>query len=55
MKTWVVKVSGFDAVWIKALTKPAAKYEAWKRYTEAGYKVSLINFRARITRAPDPI
>lgn len=55
MKEWRVTVPGFHPVYIKALTRSAAKYEAWKRYTEAGYQCSLIDFRANVKRAPAPI
>ncbi len=55
MKSWVVTVPGFRPVTIPAPTRSAAKYEAWKRYTDAGYKCSLIDFRASVRRPHDPI
>lgn len=55
MKEWRILVPGFPPVYIKALTRAAARYEAWRRYTEAGYKCSLVDFRAQVKRAPAPI
>jgi len=55
MKHWIVTVPGFPPVTIKVSTRPAAKYEAWKRYSEAGYRCSLIDFQARVTRLTNPV
>lgn len=55
MKEWRVTVPGFQPVYITAWTRAAAKYEAWKRYTDAGYKCALVDFRASVTRAEPAI